>query len=524
MVNVELLTEQLSTDSPLIIGGGIAGLMAAVHLAGRGLKPVILEADPTWIGGRLKGGETVEIEQQGQTWRFPGEHGVHGIWSAYRNFQAALARYDIRPVLVPAREETWIFGRGKKIRKAPVGSAIRYSEIPAPFHYLRLFIRPRFLNILTLRDVAAMFRVMAGLLSAMSIDPLAEQKALKGMSLADFTKGWSPTLQSFFAGLARSALAAHPDEVPASGFIAFLRFYTLLRRDAWAFDYLPGTGGECVCEPLAEVARKLGSEIRMGAKVVKLEQNNGMWQVDYQVNGEKFTLATANIILAVDAPAARKLLLRSSTTYPIAKTLEFSTGVPTAIVRLWFEAKPKRMAEAGILTGDFAMDNFFWLNRLQPAYMEWSRQTGGSALEMHVYGPPEFLRQPDALLLARVILDTYRAFPELRGYLIHKKLLRNEAAHTLFAVAEPEEHLGITTPWPGIFACGDWVYHPAPALYLERATITGIAAANALLVNLNKEPWPILPHPPPEWLAGKMEKGLRHARHTLLNVKRKRAK
>jgi len=514
--------EQLPTDSPLIIGGGIAGLMAGVHLAERGLKPVILEADPEWIGGRLKGGPTVAIEHQGQTWHFPGEHGVHGIWSPYRNFQATLARYDIRPVLVPAREETWVYGRNKKIRKARIGSAIRYSEIPAPFHYLRLFIRPRFLNILTLRDVAAMFRVLASLLSAMSIDPLAEQKALKGMSLADFTKGWSPTLQSFFAGLARSALAAHPEDVPASGFIAFLRFYTLLRRDAWAFDYLPGTGGECVSEPLAEVAKELGCQIRMGAKVVALEQKGETWQVAVQTNGEKSTIETGNIILAVDAPAARKLLLRSPTTYSIAKTLDFPTGVPTAIIRLWFETQPNRIAEAGIFTGDFAMDNFFWLNRLQPAYMEWSRHTGGSALEMHVYGPPEFLRQPDALLLARVILDTYRAFPELRGYLIHKKLLRNEAAHTLFAVGEPDEHLGIETPWPGIFACGDWVYHPAPALYLERATTTGIAAANALLVKSNRKPWPILPHPEPEWLAGKIEKVLRRARHALL--KRKQAK
>ncbi len=516
--------EQHPTDCPVIIGGGIAGLMAGVHLAERGLEPVILEADPARLGGRLKGGPTIELAHQGQTWRFPSEHGVHGIWSAYRNFQAILARYDIRPVLVPAREETWIYGRGKKVRKAYIGSAIRYSEIPAPFHYLRLFIRPRFLNILTLRDVAAMFRVLAGLLSAMAIDPLAEQKALKGMSLADFTEGWSPTLQSFFAGLARSALAAHPEEVSASGFIAFLRFYTLLRRDAWAFDYLPGTGGECVSEPLAQVARNLGCDLRMGAEVVKLEREADHWQLVIKNESQEDTLEAKNIILAVDAPAARKLLLKSSVTYKIAKTLHFPTGVPTAIIRLWFEKKPEKVSEAGIFSGDFAMDNFFCLNRLQPAYMEWGRRTGGSAIEMHVYGPPKFLRQPDALLLARVILDTYRAFPELRGYLIQQKLLRNEASHTLFSVGEPGQHLGIETSWPGLFACGDWVYHPAPALYLERATTTGIAAANALLRDLQLEPWPILPHPEPEWLAGKMEQGLKKVRYALLRRKQVKLK
>ncbi len=537
---------------PIIIGGGIAGLMAALHLAERGLKPLLLEADPEWIGGRLKGGPTVEIEHQGQTWSFPGEHGVHGVWSPYRNFQAALARHDIRPVFVPAREETWIFGRGKTVRKARMGSAIRYSEVPAPFHYLRLFIRPRFLNILTLRDVASMFRVLGGLLSAMSIDPLAEQKSLGGMSLADFTAGWSPTLRSFFAGLARSALAAHPEEVPASGFIAFLRFYTLLRRDAWDFSYLPGPGGTCVSEPLAEVAGRLGVEIRMGARALALEQGskgaggqggvtlftgageksiqnrkseigNRKWQVIYETGGQQRTVETDRIIVALDAPAAERLLTESPATAKAGAALRFPSGAPTAIIRLWFKTKPKPMAEAGIYTGDFVMDNFFWLNRLQPAYMEWSRQTGGSAIEMHVYGPPEFLDQPDASLLARVITDTYRAFSELRGQLLHSVLLRNKATHTLFSVGKPGEHLGIETPWPGLFACGDWVYHPAPALYLERATTTGIAAANALLSSLDMEPWPILPHPEPEWLAGKMEKGLRRVRQVMLKRK-KRAK
>jgi isorenieratene synthase len=456
---------------------------------------------------------------------------VHGIWSPYRNFQAALARHNLRPVFVPAREETWIFGRGKKVRKAAIGSAIRYSEIPAPFHYLYLFIRPRFLNILTLRDVAAMFRVFGGLVSVMAIDPIAEQKSLPGMSLADFTAGWSPTLRSFFAGLARSALAAHPDRVPASGFIAFLRFYTLLRRDAWAFSYLPGPGGACICDPLAAAVGRLGGEIRQGAWVARLERNeeaearggeDSTWRVTYQIGGETQTVAAEQVILAVDAPAASKLLRQSPATAAAAKKLRFPTGVPTVIVRLWYEIKPAGVAEAGIFTGDFVMDNFFWLNRLQPAYMEWSRVTGGSAVEMHIYGPPELLRQPDASLLARVIVDTHRAFPNLRGYLLRSIIRRNEATHTLFSVGEPEEHLGIETPWPGLYACGDWVAHPAPALYLERAATTGIAAANAVLASLGLEPWPILSHPQPEWLAGKVEKGARWLRQVMLKQKQAR--
>ena len=61
----------------IIIGGGVAGLSAALHLAERGLRPLVLEADEEYLGGRLAGGETVEV--QGTDFRL--EHGMHGIWS-----------------------------------------------------------------------------------------------------------------------------------------------------------------------------------------------------------------------------------------------------------------------------------------------------------------------------------------------------------------------------------------------------------------------------------------------------------
>ena len=34
--------------------------------------------------------------------------------------------------------------------------------------------------------------------------------------------------------------------------------------------------------------------------------------------------------------------------------------------------------------------------------------------------------------------------------------------------------------------------------------LVALGVANALLLSLGREPWPLLPHPPPEWLAGKL--------------------
>ncbi len=170
-------------QSVIIVGGGIAGLTAALHLAERGLTPLLLEADPQRLGGRISGGETISLDQNGRTWLFPGEHGIYGVWGQYHNLRALFARELIAPGFIAARREAWILrSPSGRIQRAEGGSALRRSWIPAPFHYLALFIRPRFLQMLTLRDLASMFRVLGSLIFALAYDPAAGDDLLRGLN------------------------------------------------------------------------------------------------------------------------------------------------------------------------------------------------------------------------------------------------------------------------------------------------------------------------------------------------------
>ena len=489
-----------TSESIVIIGGGLAGLTAAVHLVERGLKPVVLEADPDFPGGRAAGGKIMTVDG----WPFRQEHGVHGIWSPYRNLQAMLSRHAIRPAFVPAQEETWIYKRNGRVKRANVGSALRRSWIPAPLHYLALFIRPRFLGILGLRDWVSLPLVWYSLILAVGIDPLAENQPLDGLYLSDFMRGWSPAIRSFCIGLARNGLSAQPEEVPLSGFIAFLRYYTLLRRDAWGFSYLPGDGGTSLIDPLAAKVLALGGEIRLDTAVTHLSRAGEGWLI--HTPDRAFTASQA--ILAVDPDNARKLLQASLDLSGDVADYYWPVGRETAVIRLWFNRAPhdKSGAEGGMLSGEFIIDNYFWLHRLQDPYRAWHKATGGSALEVHLYGPPEVLAQSDPVLLARVIADVQAAFPEMRGSLIHQVVQRNTVNHTLFGVGPNGRHLGITTPWPNLFCCGDWVYHPTPAFFLERAVVTGIEAANRVLENQELPPWPTVAYPPPERFAAFLQR------------------
>jgi isorenieratene synthase len=497
-------------DDPIIIGGGVAGLTAALHLAERGLKPLVLEADPQFIGGRLAGKDDIEVNG----WRFPLEHGVHGIWSPYRNLQAMLARHNLRPVFVPAQEELWIYRELGVVRSAPVGSAIRHSWFPAPLHYLQLFLNPRFLLTIDIRDWLRLLHVWSVLIMAVGIDPFGENQPMEGMMLSETIRKWSPALRGFFTGLARNGLSTHADEIPLAGFLAFLRFYTILRRDAWVFSYLPNGGGTDMCQPLSARIKALGGEIRLGVKAIRLEKEDDGWTVQAEQDGQCVRFISDHVILAVDSPSAATLIQNS---FPAeAQSLTFPRGMANAVIRLWFDRPPKPGPEAGIFTGDFILHNFFWLERIYAPYRAWSKATGGTAIEVHVYGPPEVLEQPDALLLTHAIMDFYQAYPELRGHLIVQNLQRNPATHTLPCLGARGTHLGIETPWEGLFCAGDWVRDPLPAFFLERACATGIKAANAVLKSHGHEPWPLVEYLPPEpfvgWIESQMVKGRRRIR------------
>jgi isorenieratene synthase len=501
-------------ESVVVIGGGLSGLTAALHVAERGLKPLVLEADEQFPGGRIAGGEMVEVDG----WQFRAEHGVHGIWSPYRNLQAMLGRHGIRPAFVPAQEETWIYRKNGKVKRADVGSALRRSWIPAPLHYLALFIRPRFLRMLGWRDWLSLPLVWYSLILAVGIDPLAENQALAGMYLTDFTRGWSDAIRSFCIGLARNSLSGTPDEVPLSGFIAFLRYYTLLRRDSWGFSYLPGDGGTSLIDPLVAKVQELGGEIRLGTAVTHLSRIESNWHI--HTNGE--TLSAKHVILATDPDNAHKLVEASADLADDTADFYWPAGRETAVVRLWFKraAEAKSGAEGGMLSGEFIIDNYFWLDRIQDQYRAWQRETGGSVLEVHLYGPPDVLAQSDAVLLTRVITDVQSAFPELRGALLHQTLQRNTVNHTLFGVGPAGRHLAVQTPWPNISCCGDWVYDANPSFFLERAAFTGIEAANKVLQAEDLPPWPTVAYPPPERFAAFLERVMRGGRGLLRRRKR----
>jgi isorenieratene synthase len=233
------------------------------------------------------------------------------------------------------------------------------------------------------------------------------------------------------------------------------------------------------------------------------------WLVEWETAQGVESALGGEVILATDPNNAKKIL--SASFGEETDKLFFPRALSNAIIRLWFDTKPKKSAEAGIFTGDFMIHNYFWLDRLYDPYRKWARETGGSAIEVHVYGPPETLAQPDALLITQAIKDVEQGFPEMRGHRVGAHLQRNAEVHTLPQVGARDAWLGTVSPWKNLFCAGDWVRHPAPAFFLERACLTGIEAANAVLEARGLEKFALTEYLPPEpfvaWIEKLMKKG-----------------
>ena len=489
-----------------IIGGGLAGLTAALHLAERGIPPLILEADQLWAGGRLSGGERETFEHEGKQWSFPSEHGIHALWGGYGNMRATLQRFTSTE-LQPSDGEEWINRWGRAVRRVEAGSAVRSRWLPAPFHYLQLLFRPRFWSTITPLDFLSLPGFLASLLWTLGSDPILEESALDGLMMKEYFRGWTPNLRATFIGLGKNLLAAPEESITLTSFIAALRFYTMLRRDTWHPYYLPGDAHTTLIQPLIDAIEQRGGKIVYGTTALALEcADSGGWRIrveDQAVRGLR-SVITQHVILATNAPAAQRLLTGSPTTIDAASQLRFPQGLRTTTVRLWFDALPGKGTIGGMFTGDFPFDNFFWLHKMQPEFRQWHDEVGGSAIELHLYGSDTQNDETDKVMLIRAVNELQRVFPELKGHYLHGAIRRNSKTHTQFLVPT-KDSLHVTTPWQNVYACGDWIGYPTPSLWMERACTTAIAAANEIIRSRNGEPFPLVEPPKPELLARSLQ-------------------
>lgn len=148
--------------------------------------------------------------------------------------------------------------------------------------------------------------------------------------------------------------------------------------------------------------------------------------------------------------------------------------------RLWLDRRVAPQSPAFLGTSGYGpLDNVSVLERFETTAARWSREHRGSVVEMHAYALPEATDPAELERTLRGQLE--RVHPELRGadVLASELLVRDDCP--LIGTGPWAERPTVTSADPALVLGGDWLRTDEPVALMERAALTGVRAADALL-------------------------------------------
>ena len=463
----ERLPERLAAPRRVaVMGGGVAGLTAAVTLARRGYAVTLFEAS-AHLGGKL-GSWKVDLTPTESVWV---SHGFHAFFPHYLNFNRFLDSMGLRESFISIGEYV-IIGEGGTVR------------------FGKLDTTPVF-NLLSLAR-AGVFKIGEALrapgrdLYGLFLEYDHEQTfaTYDHLSFGEFNRlaKVPPRLKLAFNTFAR-AFFADEDKLSLAELLKSFHFYYLGQDAGLVYtyptrDYEPGL--------LAPIRRELdrhGATLKLSTPVTQLSRTKS----GFTVNGEAFELA----ILATDVVGARAIVTGAEGLDPglVRQFDELRPGQRYAVLRLWADKDVRAdLPPFVIIDRVGVLDAFAAYHRFESDSAEWVTRHGGSVLELHCYAVPEAMTQPE--VKAALISEMLRFFPELQGLTIAHEYFAMHRNFTAFHVGQYAGRPTVETGVPGFFCAGDWVKLPFPAMLLECAAASGLWAANALLRSdgLREEP------------------------------------
>jgi isorenieratene synthase len=504
----------MGTGQAVVVGGGIAGITAALHLAERGVEVTLLERNGRSMGGRVASYPPIEVTHLGRRWRLPMEHGVHGWWRQYRNFLALIDRLGLSDRMIDAYDQTLVFRDPRATYRTNVGRETQITPVWEPFHHVQLLARKNIRRLIRPSDLPRFPTLGVKLLETVMFDPdlSAHRARYDRLSVIDYTDGVPFFYQAFLKSLSRSGFFSDPQYVSLWAFIVALRHYVFLRREDQRFAFVRGPVVPNLLDPMLARIRAAQGRTLGGVRVERVARGqDGRWRLEWVrgdgprcrergFTGRMGVVSADHLVLAVDVAAGRELQESSPDLAPILGDLSVFEGRPAVNVRcFWDRAPDHTWGESGVFAGATTADNYFWLHRFQDPFAAWHRATGGAVSECHVYAPDSKHALPDEDLVRLCREDMENAFPDMAGHCIHSVIVRNRATHINFPVGCGASFPKVRTVAPDLFLCGDWIDGGEAVLYMERACQTGIAAANGVLESLGLLPWPVLGSvaPPP---------------------------
>lgn len=449
----------------IVVGGGLAGVAAAAILAERDVKVTLVEAADR-LGGRMVPAASSEVE------RALHAAPVQALHRHYYNTRALLDRVD--PELVTLR------GIDDYVVLGPDGASTSFAELPtsSPLNVITILRRTPFFSLSDLRRLSSERTRQLVL-----FDAHRHGAALDGLSAAEFIESTGLPERASEMLFRVFAHAAFDDArtVSAAEFLALVQFQLLANPEGMTFDVLEEAPEDALFAPMARYLRSLDVELRLGVEAREVIRDRGdrvrVLTTDGELEGDGLVLALhgrglrelvrASSSLRDDAGFARSVeRLEESAEYAL---LRLALGGPLGEARLPYV----RVSGLGLLDAISIHD------RLEGESRRYALRTGGCVVQVQAFGVPK--QTGDAALRDELIAGLHALYPETKGMRVRAESFVRRADCPSFAPGTFSARPRVATPYGNIAIAGDLVKLPIAAAMMERATTSGVVAANVLL-------------------------------------------
>lgn len=459
-----------------VVGGGIAGMAAAVVLAERGIRTSVLERQP-WLGGRagafpvrLATGETVQMDR-----------GFHAFFRQYYNLRALLRRISPDLDLLQPLDDYPVIGPG--------GTRQSFARLPrlAPWNIVALTRRTPSLTLSALRRVR-----LRSALSMLAFDARRTYERHDRRSATEYLDSlrFPPAARQLLFDVFAHSFFNPEGAMSAAELLMMFHFYFTGNREGLPFDVARRPFSTGIWEPMRRYVEARGATVRTGADVRGVRRAAGRWAID--ARGASEAIMADAVVLALDVAGLKRLL--PATPFDrgawAAGVRALQATLPFAVWRLWLD-RPTAAGRAPFAgTAGFPLlDNISLFHLFEDESRAWAAEHRGSVVELHAYAVPDGTAEAR---VRRAMLDgLHRLYPETRAArpLDEVYLLRSDCP--AFAPGSRASRPGIDTPYAGIYLAGDFVRMEQPSALMERAAVSGIAAANAILTAEGLPPEPV---------------------------------
>lgn len=466
------------TTDVVVIGGGIAGLTAALALREAGLDVTLVERD-AHLGGRAaswtdpKTGDPVAI-------------GPHVFVSYYPNLLRLLDRLGTRDRIVWHRREfiTLVEGRRRYV--------LRMSALPAPLHFVPSSTADPAIgaaDVLSNLGVS-LLAVQLSEEDVLRLDALNASAFLRAMGVSE------STLRRFWSFASMSIMNV-PLELCLAG--AIMRFYKhLIGTSGYCFGFPDGGLGDVFAPAARELLERLGGRVLLRTAVTGF--TGGSARVDGVTLDDGRRLRARRAVVAALPPTALRALARPEWVARhgcFAELVHFQP-CPYISTQLWFDEKLTSLPFwARVHSPNDLNCDFYDLSNINRGWSERPSVIATNCIYSH-----RAAHLSDEEVVAATVRELAEFLPRAaRARVVHSTVNRVPMAiHCPFPGMErrrPPQR----TPVSGLFLAGDWTRTEMPSC-MESAARSGWLAAEEVLRDAGVERSLAAPPPAIDGIAG----------------------